>query len=132
MIARFTLRSGFAAAVAGVGVLINGLYGAELSATLLNPATERVVREISISAVSLEFGWAALLVWVAFRPTERRGILLFTAISMLLANTLHGVFQLDSAGVAALAVNMAFGFIFAGLFVAAYVAAGPTQSAHIV
>ncbi len=118
------LRRAFARFVALSGVAINGLYSIERVGTLANPGTAESVRQIAISAFALEVGWAALLLWVALKPIERRSILLFTTIPILLGNAVHSVNQLSEpvGGAIAFAVNMGFGLLYAGLYAAAYLA----------
>jgi len=110
-----------------VGVLINVSYGIGLFGQFFDPQIGGDVKQIIISAIALELGWAALLVWVVFKPLERRHILLFTATAMLIGNLLTNVNQLKFAesSVGGIALNLLGGLIFAGLFVLAFFAGKP-------
>lgn len=109
-------------AVTLLGVIINGFYGVELLREFYSPRPGPAFREVLISAIALELGWAALLIWVIFKPSERRHVLLFTAASMLIGNLLHGLDQYLylGEGAGAMAGNLVFGLLFAGLFVTAF------------
>jgi hypothetical protein len=76
-----------------------------------------------ISAAVLEIGWIALLVWVVIKPFERRQILLFTIIPILLGNILHGVNQFGTHNetTSAILLNTAFGLLYSGLYVVAFI-----------
>lgn len=108
--------------VALSGTIINAIYGIGLLRAFFNPQYNNAVREIMISAIVLEFGWAVLLVWVIFKPFERRHLLLFTAIQMILGNFFHCMNLLiySHSGASAIALNLIVGFVFAGLFIFAY------------
>jgi len=116
------VRKAVVIVVALVGVMINASYGIRLLKALFDPQYSEASRQIMISAIALEFGWAALLVWVVFKPMERRHILLFTAAAMLIGNLLTNVHQWKSAevSVSGMALNLLGGLIFAGLFVGAF------------
>ncbi|MCK5919347.1 MAG: hypothetical protein KAG66_00295 [Methylococcales bacterium] len=108
--------------IALLGVVINSVYAIDLLQTLFNPHHSSTIRDISISAIALEFGWAALLFWAAFKPIERRHLLLFTAIPIFLANFLHSMNQLiyEHSDASMIVLNLLIGFVFAGLFVYAF------------
>ena len=108
--------------VAFSGAIINTVYGIGLLRAFFNPQYNNAIREILISAIALEFGWAAILLWVVFKPFERRHLLLFTAIPMILGNFLHCMNQFiySHSGAGAIALNLIVGFVFAGLFVFAF------------
>lgn len=111
------------AVIALSGAILNAMYGAKLLAEFFNPINTDVIREILISAIILEFAWAALLVWVIFNPFERRHILLFTVFPVLLGNFMHSLNQLmggqtDKQG--GIVLNTIFGLIYAGLYAVAY------------
>lgn len=104
------------------GVIINSAYGAGLLYEFCDPQTNDAFREVIISAIALEFGWAALLLWALMSPIERRHVLLFTAIPMVTGNVLHSTLQMlksDSSGTIVTANSLA-GLLIAGLFVLAY------------
>jgi len=109
-------------AVTILGVVINGFYGVELLLEFFSPRPNPEFREVLVSAVTLEFGWATLLIWVLFRPSARRHVLLFTAASMLIANLLHGFDRWAHLGgrAGAMAGNLVVGLLIAGLFVGAF------------
>jgi len=114
-------------AMALVGVLINASYGIGLLKQFFDAQIGGEVKQIIISAIALELGWAALLVWVVFKPLERRHILLFTAAAMLIGNLLTNMQQVMFAGgtVKSVTLNLLGGLIFAGLFVLAFFAGKP-------
>ncbi len=124
------IRKIFIISIAFVGVMINSVYGVELLKEFFNPRYNNEIREILISAIALEFGWAALLAWVIFKPFERRHLLLFTAISMMIGNLLHSINQsiyVDN-GAGMMAVNLIPGITFAGIFVLAFFVGKPKKS----
>jgi len=106
-------------ALAGIG--INFAYGIGLLHSFFSPQLSHEVQEILISAIALEFGWAALLTRVVVWPLESRHLLLFTGLTMALANGLHAMHQWvhtgDSTG--AIALNLLTGMMITGLFVLA-------------
>jgi hypothetical protein len=57
-------------------------------------------------------------------PFERRHILLFTIVPILLGNVLHGVNQLgtNSESLMAIALNTTFGLFYSGLYIVAFMA----------
>ncbi|MBD3377466.1 hypothetical protein GF406_20730 [candidate division KSB1 bacterium] len=108
-----------------IGVIINSVYGAGLLYEFFDPQSNDAFREVIISAIALEFGWAALLLWALLSPIERRHVLLFTAIPMVTGNVLCSMLQAlktDSSG-AIVTVNSLAGLAFAGLFILAYFSA---------
>lgn len=108
--------------VAMVGVAINILYGIGLIKQLLDPQFNNAIKDILIAAIALEFGWAAMLLLVVYKPYEMRLILLFTAISMMLANILHCIkeFIYSYSRLDIIALNLIVGLIFVGLFILAF------------
>lgn len=117
-------------AVALCGVVINSGYGISLLTAFFNPHNETAIKEILISAIALEFGWAALLIWVILKPFERRAILLFTLIPILLGNFLHSVNQImeSRSNGYSVALNSITGLVVAGLFLFAFVVGKPNDS----
>ena len=115
--------------VALSGTILNALYGISLLKSFFDPQYDHVIREILISAIILEFGWTALLLWVIFKPFERRHILLFTIIPIFFGNILHSVSQLmDSSGSAgAIVTNTIFGLLYSGLYAFAYFLGKPDE-----
>jgi glucose uptake protein GlcU len=116
-----------------IGVIINSVYGAGLLYEFFDPQTNDAFREVIISAIALEFGWAALLLWALWSPIERRHVLLFTAIPMVIGNLLHNILEMlksDSSG-AAVTLNSLVGLAFAGLFILAYFSANSTESGSL-
>jgi len=97
--------------VALSGAILNVTYGMGLLKAFFDPQYNQAIREILISAIILEFGWTALLLWVIFKPFERRHILLFTIIPIFSGNILHSVSQsMDGSGSAgAFVTNTIFG-----------------------
>jgi len=108
--------------VALSGAVLNILYAVKLLNDFLDPQYNGAIREILISAIILEFAWAVLLLWLVFKPFERRHILLFTIIPILFGNILHSVSQLMDApgGYGAILLNTIFGIFYAGLYAVAY------------
>lgn len=121
------IKMAFIIVVALSGVIINASYGIDLFRAFFDPQHSIVIREILISAIVLEFGWTALLVWLVFKPFERRHILLFTIIPILLGNILHCSIRFDGSGdsVRAIALNLTFGLLYSALYVGAYLAGNP-------
>jgi hypothetical protein len=115
-------RKTFMVVVALSGAALNILYGVKLLKEFFDPQYNGAIREILISAIILEFAWAVLLLWLVFKPFERRHILLFTIIPILFGNILHGVSQLmDAPGnYGSIFINTIFGLCYAGLYVFAY------------
>ena len=112
-----------------VGVLINASYGIGLFGQFFDLQVGIDVKQIIISAIGLELAWAALLVWVVFKPLERRHILLFTAAAMLIGNLLTNIQHVMFADgtVKTVMLNLLSGLIFAGLFVLAFLAGKPAS-----
>ena len=108
--------------IALIGVVINAVYGIGLLRDFLNPQYTNTIREILISAIALEFGWVIILLWVIFKPFERRHLLIFTAISMIIGNILYCMDQFiySHGGMGAIALNLIGGLVFTGLFVFAF------------
>ncbi len=111
------------------GVLINSAYCIDLLKEFFAPQFNNAVREILISAIALEFGWAAMLLWVAFKPFERRHLILFTAMPMIIGNLLHSINQstYHDGSTGAIAVNLIIGFVLAGLFIFAFFLGDPNS-----
>lgn len=115
-------RKAFIMGVAISGIVINLVYGSALLRSFFNPHYSSAIREILISAIVLEFGWTALLIWVIFKPVERCPILLFTIIPILLGNIFHSANQFGdhSAGFGSIFLNTLIGFLYSGLHYGAY------------
>jgi hypothetical protein len=111
-------------AVALSGVVINAAYSVDLFRAFFNPHYNNATREIIISAVVFEIGWISLFVWVILKPLERRYILLFSILPILLGNILHGVNQFwsHSGNTSGFAINTIFGLLYSGLFFVAFIA----------
>ena len=101
-----------------IGILINSFYGIELLQQFFRAETDEYVRHILVSAISLEIGWAILLIPVIIRPFEQRRLLLFTAIPMALANILHSIGQwmYSDTPVGHIGINFFSGLLIAGIF----------------
>lgn len=110
-----------------VGVLINVSYSIGLFRQFFDANISGEMKKIIISAIVLELGWAALLVWVVFKPLERRHILLFTAAAMLAGNLLTNIQQVMFADgtLRTMTLNLLGGLILAVLFVLAFFAGKP-------
>ena len=121
------MRRPFVIAVALVGAFLNGYYGYVLLGVFLAPQTDVATRQILVSAITLNFGWMALLIWVALKPFERRALLLFAGATILAANLLNSYSQLvlHPGDVQPLLLNMAIGVGFFALFLVAFLLAKP-------
>jgi len=111
------------------GASINIFYGLELVKEFFDLQLNDRVREILISAIALEFGWAALLLWVLGDPYARRHVVLLTALPMIIGNLLQSSNQalfLGSTPVE-IAVNLLLGSAVAGLFVLAFIFSEPAR-----
>jgi hypothetical protein len=108
--------------VALSGVIINVAYGLSLLNAFFSLKCDNAIREIIISGIALEFGWVALLSWMIFKPVERRFILLFSVIPLLLANILQSTNQCIylHKSPSMIALNIGIGVLYAGLYVGAY------------
>ena len=117
------IRKSFIIAVACSGAVLNLAYSIDILRAFLNLQHSTSVREIMISAIVLEIGWATLLVWVVLRPFEKYPILLFTIAPILFGNLLHSFNQLgaDNANSSAILVNTVFGLFYSGLYVLAFI-----------
>ncbi|MDJ0784890.1 MAG: hypothetical protein QNJ22_23190 [Desulfosarcinaceae bacterium] len=124
------IRKWFVVAVAGSGVLLNLAYSFDLLRLFFDPQYSASVREIMISAIVLEIGWASLLVWVILKPFENHHILLVTVIPILLGNMLHSLAQIGAnrASFSAIALNTVFGVLYSGLYVVAFMAGKTVKS----
>jgi hypothetical protein len=118
------IRKSVIIAVALSGAVLNAVYSIDLLSAFFDPQHNNAIREIMISAIVLEIGWITLLVWVIIKPFERRHILLFTIVPILLGNILHGInqFVTHSGKSSAIALNTAFGVLYSGLYVVAFMA----------
>jgi hypothetical protein len=116
------IRKSVVIAVALSGAVINAVYSVDLLRAFFDPHYNNAIKEIMISAAVLEIGWITLLVWVVIKPFERRHILLFTIVPILLGNILHGVnqFGTHSGNASAIALNTVFGLLYSGLYVGAF------------
>ena len=123
------IRKAFMITVALSGVILNVAYGTGLLSSFIDPQYNSTLRGILISAIILEFSWAALLLWVVFKPFERRPILLFTIIPILSGNIFHSISQhMDGQGDAgSMALNTVFGLLYAGLYAGAYCLGKPDE-----
>lgn len=117
------IRKSVIIGVALSGVLTNAVYSVDLFRAFFDPYYNNAIREIIISAVVLEIGWIALLVWVIIKPFERRHILLITIVPILLGNILHSVSQFGthSGNSSAILISTAFGLFYSGLYVVAFI-----------
>jgi len=122
-----TLRKAFTVSVALIGIVTNMTYGSALVNMFIDPNQPGVIREILISGIVLEFGWSALLIWTAFKPFERRYVLLFTMGAALLGNVLHSVNHIIVHGISpdTLVTHTIFGVLYSGLYLVAFRAAKP-------
>lgn len=127
---RLKLRKAYVVSIIFFGASINVVYGVGLLKELVNPQLNPAVREILISAIALEFGWAALLLWVVHKPFERRHIVLFTAIPMTIGTLLHSINQLAfmDGKPAIAAFNLVGGGMIAGLFILAFFLGKPSPA----
>jgi hypothetical protein len=118
------IRKSLIIAVALSGAVINAVYSVDILRSIFDSQYNNAIKEIMISAVVLEIGWITLLVWVIINPFERRHILLFTIVPILLGNILHGVnqFGTHSGNARAIALNTAFGLLYSGLYIVAFMA----------
>jgi predicted MFS family arabinose efflux permease len=108
--------------VALSGVIINTLYGIGLLKDLFPAHYNNEINGFLISGIALNFGWAALLGWMIFKPFERRHILLLTIIPMLLANILQSANNYINlhTSVVIIALNIGVGFLYSALWIGAY------------
>ena len=122
------IRKGIIITVTLIGVVINCVYGIGLLKELF-VQQHNEIREVLISAIALEFGWAAMLIWVIFKPFKRRHILLFTSIPMMLGNILHSINQAIyfNADAGSIALNIIAGLFIAQLFVLAFFIGKPGE-----
>ncbi|MBD3386010.1 hypothetical protein GF407_13925 [candidate division KSB1 bacterium] len=121
------IRRGFVSMIMLAGVMINSVYTVSMLSRYVMKKETDEFREILVSGISLEFAWAALLLWALFRPFERRYVLLFTAFAMLTANVLHSLDQLffAGAGIGRAVLNLSVGMAVSGLFVIAFFVSRP-------
>ena len=106
-------------AMALAGIALNFIYGAGLLYSFFSLRFSNEIKEILISAIALEFGWAALLTRAVVRPLESRHLLFFTGISMMFGNLLLSIHQWLHLGnsTGAIATHLLLGTVVAGLFV---------------
>lgn len=118
------IRKTFIISVTISGIVLNLVYSSALLRSFFNPQYSSAIREILISAIVLEFGWAAQLVWTIFQPFERCHVLLFTIIPIFFGNILHSINQFGdhSAGLGPVFLNTLIGLLYSGLYYAAYLA----------
>ncbi len=123
------IRKVFIIAVAVSGAILNAAYGINLLRAFFDPQNSNTIREILISALIQELAWAALLLWVVFKPFERRHILLFTIIPILLGNILHSINQfMDTrGGPGSIVLNTLFGLFYSGLYALAFFLGKPEE-----
>jgi hypothetical protein len=116
------IRSTYVVCVILFGISLNAIYGIELWRSFFDPQFDNATREIIISAIALEFGWAALLLWVLFKQGERRHVLLMTAIPIAIGNLLHSLNQslFAEIGPTKIVLNLAIGGMVVGSFVLAF------------
>lgn len=121
---KYEFRKILIIAVALSGAVINAFYSVDIVRSIFSSQYNSAIKEIMISAAVLGIGWITLLVWVVFKPIERRHILLFTIVPILLGNILHGVNQFGtlSENLIAIAINTIFGILYSGLYIAAFMA----------
>lgn len=119
---RQKVRSAYVVCVILFGVGLNAFYGIELWRNFFDPQFNNATREIIISAIALEFGWSALLLWALCKPGERRHILLMTAIPIAMGNLLHSLNQSIYAHTepTEIVMNLAIGGVVVGSFVLAF------------
>jgi predicted MFS family arabinose efflux permease len=120
----YRFRKSLLVAIALSGAVINAFYAIGIVESIFSSQYNSDIKEIMISAAALEIGWITLLVWVILNPFERRHILLFTIVPILLGNILHGVNQLGthSENLMAIALNTIFGLFYSGLYIVAFMA----------
>ena len=113
-----------------LGIVINVYYGIELLKLFITPFFSPEMREILISTIALEFGWAVLLSWALFNPFSRRQLLLITAFPLIISNILHNIHQYFyiNSSLYSIAHNFTMGIMIAGLFVLAYFLGKPPNS----
>ena len=116
------IRSAYAVCIILFGVCLNAMYGIDLLKDFFDPQFDNATREILISAIALEFGWASLLLWALCKPGERRHVLLMTAIPMAMGNLLHSLNQSLFAAIepTEIVLNLAIGGVVVGSFVLAF------------
>jgi hypothetical protein len=120
----YKFRKSLLIAIALSGAVINAFYTIDIVGSIFSSQYNNAIKEIMISAAALEIGWITLLVWMILNPFERRHIILFTIIPILLGNILHGVNQLmtNSENLMAIALNTFFGLFYSGLYIVAFMA----------
>jgi hypothetical protein len=120
----YKFRKSLLIAIALSGAVINAFYTIDIVGSIFSSQYNNAIKEIMISAAALEIGWITLLVWMILNPFERRHIILFTIIPILLGNILHGVNQLmtNSENLMAIALNTIFGILYSGLYIVAFMA----------
>ncbi len=126
------IRQAVIIAVALSGAILNAVYCIGFLRAFFDPQYNFAIRQILVSAIILEFGWMALLLWVVLKPFERRAILLFTIIPIFFGNILAGINQLmDTPGnLGAFVINTLVGLVYSGLYVLAYLLGKPAESSQ--
>ena len=102
-----------------LGAGINLAYAGSHFESFMATGTPPAEREAQLSAVCGSAGIALAMIWMAFRPLQRKGLLLVGAFSMFVGNLLHSflMWQMEQQGVVA---NLIFGAGFAGVYIAVY------------
>jgi len=120
----YRFRKSLLIAIALSGAVINAFYAIDIVESIFSSQYNDAMKEIMISAAALEIGWITLLVCVILNPFERRHILLFTIVPILLGNILHVANQLGthSENLMATVLNTIFGLFYSGLYIVAFMA----------
>lgn len=71
-----------------IGIFINGLYYYLSLSYIIHENLSQDTSAMSISSASLNFSWMILYIWFLKDPTQRSGILLISALTMLFS---HGL-----------------------------------------
>lgn len=77
-----------------IPMLIPRVGGAVFGIEHFKPGTD--YKYAMAVGASLMLGWTCLLIWGSFRPSERRGVLLLTAIPVVLGLALAGIYAVSS------------------------------------
>jgi hypothetical protein len=114
------------------GVILNVFYCIGFFQAFFDPQYNFAIREFLVSAIVLEVGWMALLLWTILKPFERRHILLFTIIPIFFGNLLTGINQwMDAPGQFGFFVsNTVFGLLYSALFLFAYILGKPVKDSQ--
>jgi len=104
-----------------LGALLNAIYCVSSVRAFLDSSSNTDMRRFLVSAIALQTSWSILLIWTAFRPFERRYMLLFTSLPVFLGNVLAGYSQfMESHTSGPFVLNTIIGLIFSALFLAAF------------